>query len=130
MSHNFTNYKRILLKVSGEALMGDKKFGHDAKTIERICCDIKNVIDMGIQICIVVGGGNIFRGVSISDAGMERANADNIGMLATVINSLALQNALESKKVFTRVLSAIPMMTICETYIRRRAVRHLSLIHI
>jgi uridylate kinase len=119
-------YKRVLLKVSGEALMGGLKFGHDISIINRISDDIKQVHDMGVEICLVVGGGNIYRGVSASTAGMERATADYMGMLATVINALALQNILEQKSVQTRVLSAIPMTTICEPYIRRRAVRHME----
>jgi uridylate kinase len=118
-------YKRILLKVSGEALMGDQSFGHDLTTLKRICSDIKEVNDMGVEICLVVGGGNIFRGVSAAAAGMERASADYIGMLATVINALSLQNILEGMGVLTRVLSAIPMATVCEQYIRRKAVNHM-----
>lgn len=119
-------YKRILLKISGEALMGDQKFGHDLGTIERICNDVLTVHKMGAEICLVVGGGNIYRGVSAAAAGMERAGADYMGMLATVINALALQNALEKNGLQTRVLSAIPMTTVCEPYIRRRAVRHME----
>jgi uridylate kinase len=119
-------YKRVLLKISGEALMGQQKFGHDVDTIGRICADIQKVYEMGVEICLVVGGGNIYRGVSAAAAGMERASADYMGMLATVMNALALQNSLEGKGVPTRVLSAIPMMTICEPYIRRRAVRHME----
>jgi uridylate kinase len=119
-------YKRVLLKVSGEALMGDLKFGHDRATIDRICNDILIVHRMGVQISLVVGGGNIYRGVSAAAVGMERASADYMGMLATVINALALQNALERLGVQTRVLSAIPMTTVCEPYIRRRAVRHME----
>jgi uridylate kinase len=119
-------YKRILLKVSGEALMGDLSYGHSLGTIKSICDDIKEAYDLGVEICLVVGGGNIFRGVSAAAQGMERASADYIGMLATVINSLSLQNVLESMGVHTRVLSAIPMTTICEQYIRRRAVRHME----
>ncbi|MFN7038029.1 MAG: UMP kinase [Alphaproteobacteria bacterium] len=126
MTIDFKNYKRILLKISGEAMMGSQKFGHDIEVIRRISRDIKEVVNMGIQVCLVVGGGNIFRGVSVSAAGMERASADYIGMLATVINALALQNSLEKEGIYTRVLSAIPMMTVCETYIRRRAVRHMQ----
>lgn len=118
--------KRILLKISGEALMGDKGFGHDLGSIKRICRDIKEVYLSGIQICLVVGGGNIFRGVSAADAGMERSSADYVGMLATVINALTLQSILESLEVPTRVLSAIPMTTICESYVRRRAIRHME----
>ncbi|MCH2037486.1 MAG: UMP kinase [Rickettsiales bacterium] len=119
-------YKRILLKVSGEAMMGSRDFGHDFDTIARISNDIKTVHDMGVQICLVVGGGNIYRGVSAAAIGMERASADYMGMLATVINALALQNALEKVDVDTRVLSAIPMTTICEPYVRRRAIRHME----
>ncbi|MCC2646676.1 MAG: pyrH [Rickettsiaceae bacterium] len=120
------NYKRVLLKLSGEALMGDKGFGHDFDTLKRIAEDVKEVIDMGVQVCIVVGGGNICRGSTASAMGMERAAADYMGMLATVINSLAMQNVLESYNIFTRVQSAIPMLSICEPYIRRRAKRHME----
>lgn len=119
-------FKRILLKVSGEALMGDREFGQDVDTINRICKDIKQVYKQGIQTCIVVGGGNIYRGVSAAAIGMERASADYMGMLATVVNALALQNALDKIDVESRVLSAIPMTTVCEPYIRRRAIRHLE----
>jgi uridylate kinase len=119
-------YKRVLLKVSGEALMGNSQFGHDYNTIKGIADDIKSVIEMGVEVCIVVGGGNIYRGVNASLLGMERAAADYIGMLATVINALALQNIMESIGVHTRVLSAIPMMSICEPYIRRKAKRHME----
>lgn len=119
-------YKRILLKVSGEALMGQRQFGHDYETIKRIAEDIKEVVDLGAEVCIVVGGGNIYRGIDASLLGMERAAADYIGMLATVINALALQNIMESTKIYTRVLSAIPMMSICESYIRRKAKRHME----
>ena len=121
-----SKYKRVLLKLSGEALMGDQKFGHDVNMINRICEDIKIVHQMGIELCLVVGGGNIYRGVSAAAVGMERTSADYMGMLATVINALSLQNILEQKSVTTRVLSAIPMTTICEPYIRRRAVRHME----
>lgn len=119
-------YQRVLLKVSGEALMGDLQFGHDPETIVRICHDIKQVHDQGVEVCLVVGGGNIYRGVSAAAAGMERASADYMGMLATVINALALQNCLDGIGVQSRVLSAIPMTTVCEPYIRRRAVRHME----
>lgn len=118
--------RRILLKISGEALMGQRGFGHDLSTIKRICSDIKDVFINNVQICLVVGGGNIFRGVSAAEAGMERSSADYVGMLATVINALTLQSILESLEVPTRVLSAIPMTTICESYVRRRAVRHME----
>lgn len=124
--NNKTAYKRILLKLSGEALMGKQSYGHDLKTIQRICEEIKSVHDMGIEVCLTIGGGNIYRGMSAAQAGMERSTADYMGMLATVMNALALQNILEKIGVDTRVLSAIPMMTVCEPYIRRRAVRHLE----
>lgn len=119
-------YKRVLLKISGEALMGDKQFGHDPETIQRICSEIKAVHEAGAELCLVVGGGNIYRGVSAEASGMERTSADYIGMLATVMNAMALQSTLESMDVETRVLSAIPMTTVCEPYIRRRAVRHMQ----
>ncbi len=119
-------YKRVLLKLSGEALMGKEKFGHDFETIQRICNDIKQVQEKGIEVCLVVGGGNIFRGMSAAAVGMERASADYMGMLATVMNALALQNCLDSLGVPSRVLSAIPMATVCEPYIRRRAIRHME----
>ncbi|MFT6076838.1 MAG: uridylate kinase [Myxococcota bacterium] len=119
-------YKRILFKVSGEAMMGDKGFGHDPIAISRICNQIINTSKKGIEVCVVVGGGNIFRGVSASAAGMERASADYMGMLATCINGLALQSALEQSGMPTRMQSAIVMDSICEPYIKRRAVRHLE----
>ncbi len=119
-------FKRVLLKVSGEALMGNQSYGQDLATIDRIASEIKTVHDLGAQVSLVVGGGNIFRGISAAAAGMERASADYMGMLATVMNALALQNALERVGVSTRVLSAIPMMTVCEPYIRRRAHRHME----
>ena len=119
-------YRRVLIKVSGEALMGEREFGLDPATIKRIADDVREVIDLGLEVCLVVGGGNIFRGVSPAADGLERASADYMGMLATVINALALQNALEIAGVQTRVLSAIPMQTICEPYIRRRAERHME----
>ncbi len=117
---------RILLKVSGEALMGDKSFGQDHQIINKICTEIKELHDKNIQICLVVGGGNIFRGMSASKSGMERASADHMGMLATVINAIALQDALEKLSVPTRIQSAIPMTAICEPYIKRKAVRHME----
>ncbi len=119
-------YKRILLKLSGEALMGDKEFGVDTAVINAIASEVKAVYDMGVEIALVIGGGNIFRGVSASAKGMDRATADYVGMLATVINSLMLQDALEKNGVSTRVLSAIEMKELAEPYIRRRAVRHLE----
>jgi uridylate kinase len=119
-------YKKILLKMSGEVLMGDALIGIDTKTIEAVAADIKEVTDAGIELCLVIGGGNIFRGVSLAGRGMERASADYMGMLATVMNALALQGALEKVGVHTRVQSAIPMDAVCEPYIRRRALRHLE----
>lgn len=119
-------YKRVLLKISGEALMGDQSYGHDQTILKRICEEIKTVTAMGVEVCLVVGGGNIYRGMSGAAQGMERASADYMGMLATVLNALALQNGLEKIGVDTRVLSAIQMVQIAEPYIRRRAVRHLE----
>jgi uridylate kinase len=119
-------YRRVLLKLSGEALMGDRDYGLDPVTVERIASEVRTVVDLGVEICLVIGGGNIFRGMSGAATGMERATADYMGMLATVMNALAMQNALERAGAATRVLSAIPMQTICEPYIRRRAVRHME----
>jgi uridylate kinase len=120
-------FKRILLKLSGESLMGDKQYGIDNKQVLQYAEDIKNVHDKGVEIAVVVGGGNIFRGLSAEKSGMDRAQADYMGMLATVINCMALQNALESVGVETRLQSAIKMEQICEPYIRRRAMHHLEL---
>lgn len=121
-----SKFARVLIKISGEALMGDKEFGHDTQTINNLAEDIKEVYDLGVEICLVVGGGNIFRGASSSSQGFERASNDYIGMLATVMNALSLQAALDRAGLTSRVLSAISMTTICETYIRRRAIRHLE----
>jgi uridylate kinase len=123
---NGLKYKRILLKISGEAMMGDKGYGIDASTADFIAQEIKGAISYGVQIAVVVGGGNIFRGVEASVQGMERTSADYMGMLATVINALALQNSLEKKGVPTRVQSAIEMKELAEPYIRRKAIRHLE----
>ena len=120
------NFRRILLKLSGEGLMGNREFGLDAETVDRICQEIYNVYNDGIEVCVVIGAGNIFRGVSGAANGIERTSADYMGMLATVINSLAVQSVLESKGVPTRVQSAIPMANVCEPYIRRRALRHME----
>jgi uridylate kinase len=120
------NCKRVLLKVSGEALMGDKNFGHDVDTLRAIAEDIKEVCDLGIQVCVVVGGGNIYRGIDASMLGIERAAADYMGMLATVINAIALQSVMEKNGIYTRVQSAIPMTSICEPFIRRKARRHMQ----
>jgi uridylate kinase len=126
MAQAGAKYKRVLLKVSGEALMGPGEYGLDPGTVDRIADEIRHVHQLGVQVCLVIGGGNIFRGVSGAAIGMERAGADTMGMLATVINSLAMQNALEKIGVDTRVQSAIPMTTVCEPYIRRRAARHME----
>jgi uridylate kinase len=119
-------YKRVLLKLSGEALMGEQGYGIDPAMIERIAAEVKSVHALDVQVAMVVGGGNIFRGLAGAAAGMERATGDYMGMLATIINSLALQSALERLGVPTRVQSAIPMQTVCEPYIRRRAIRHME----
>lgn len=119
-------YKRILLKLSGEALVGNREFGIDLETIEYICEEIKEIKNLGLELGIVVGGGNIFRGVSASRTGMDRVTADNMGMLSTVINSLALQDKLEHLGIFTRVMSAVNIESFAEPYIRRRAIRHME----
>jgi len=119
-------YQRVLLKLSGEALMGDQDYGIDSDKAAVIAREIASVAKAGTEVCVVVGGGNIFRGLSTAARGMERATADYMGMLATVMNSLALQNALEKNDIQTRVLSAIPMQSVCEPYIRRRAMRHME----
>ncbi len=125
-SINIASKKRIMLKLSGEILVGKQNYGLDPDKLISISEDISNVYKNGKQICIVVGGGNIFRGISGASQGIDRVTADGMGMLATVINALALQNAIEKNNVPTRVLSAIPMQTICETFIKRRAIRHLE----
>lgn len=119
-------YKRIMLKLSGEALMGDQQYGIDLAVLDKIASEVKEIYGLGIEIAIVIGGGNIFRGLAASAQGMERASADYMGMLATVLNALALQNALENRGVVTRVQSAIEMRELAEPYIRRKAVRHLE----
>jgi uridylate kinase len=121
-----SRYQRILLKVSGEVLMGDGGFGIDMKTIDAVAQEVAEIVQQGVELCLVIGGGNIFRGLSTAARGMERASADYMGMLGTVMNALAMQNALEKIGINTRVQSAIPMDTICEPYIRRRALRHLE----
>jgi uridylate kinase len=121
-----SRYGRILLKVSGEVLMGDGGFGIDMKTIDAVAQEVAEIVQQGVELCLVIGGGNIFRGLSTAARGMERASADYMGMLGTVMNALAMQNALEKIGINTRVQSAIPMDTICEPYIRRRALRHLE----
>jgi uridylate kinase len=119
-------YKRVMLKMSGEVLMGKSEYGLDPETVKRVASDIKEVVDLGVEVCVVVGAGNIFRGVAGAAAGMDRTTADYMGMLGIVINALALQNALENMGVDTRVQSAIRMDSICEPYIRRRAMRHMA----
>jgi len=119
-------YRRVMLKLSGEALMGSQPFGIDLDTVEQFARDIQAVVESGIQLCMVIGGGNIFRGLSGAAQGMDRTSADHMGMLATVMNALAVQNILESRGLDTRVQSAIPMASICESYIRRRAIRHME----
>ncbi|RZO68443.1 MAG: UMP kinase [Parvularculaceae bacterium] len=119
-------YKRVLFKISGEALMGDGAFGIDQSVAARIAEEIAEAKDLGAELCVVVGGGNIFRGVSQAASGMERASADYMGMLATVMNALALQNAMENIGLFTRVMSAFEMTQVCEPYVRRRAIRHME----
>ena len=119
-------YQRILLKLSGEAGVGGDSFGIDPKTLAAVSEEIAQVVKAKVQVCVVVGGGNIFRGAALAEAGMERASADYMGMLATVMNALALQASLEKAGVYTRVQSAIPMDAVCEPYIRRRALRHLE----
>ncbi len=121
-----TKYQRILLKLSGEALAGEQGYGIDPEVITSIAGEIKEVVDLGVQVALVIGGGNIFRGLAASSKGMDRASADYMGMLATVMNSLAMQDALEKQGVVTRVQSAIEMQQVAEPYIRRRAVRHLE----
>jgi uridylate kinase len=119
-------YRRILLKLSGEALLGDEAYGIDPKVIRRLAADIKELVNRGVQVALVIGGGNLFRGAGLAQAGMDRVTADHMGMLATVMNALALQDALEHESVFTRVMSAIKINQVCEDYIRRRAIRHLE----
>jgi len=119
-------YKRVLLKVSGEALMGKREFGLDNETVSAIAKDVQDVVAMGVEVSLVIGGGNIFRGIAGAAAGMDRAQADYMGMLATVMNALAMQSALEKLGVPTRVQSAIPMDSVCEPYIRRRAEHHME----
>jgi uridylate kinase len=119
-------YRRVLLKVSGEALMGTEAYGIDVATVDRIAADVKEAIALGTQLCMVIGGGNIFRGLSGAAKGIDRATADYMGMLATVMNALAMQAALERSGIASRVQSAIPMSSVCEPYIRRRAIRHME----
>ena len=119
-------YKRVLLKISGESLMGNQDYGIDTAMVSRVASEVADVVSQDIQVCLVIGGGNIFRGVSAAAVGMERATGDYMGMLATVMNALAMQNALEQLKIDTRVQSALPIDAVCEPYIRRRAIRHME----
>ncbi|PZP45594.1 MAG: UMP kinase [Azospirillum brasilense] len=119
-------YKRVLLKVSGEALMGSRDYGLDTATLKAIAQDVRDVVELGVEVCLVIGGGNIFRGISGAASGMDRVQADGMGMLATVMNALAMQSALERQGVTTRVQSAIPLQSLCEPFIRRRAIRHME----
>ena len=120
------SYKRILLKLSGEALMGEQDFGISPEILSRVADEVKALIDADVQVAMVIGGGNIFRGVSLASSGMDRTSADQMGMLATVINALAMQDAIEQKGMKVRVMSALSIHSVCEDYIRRRAVRHLE----
>ncbi len=119
-------FKRVLLKVSGEVLMGGREYGIDPETTDRLARDIKEVVDMGVQVCVAIGAGNIFRGVAGAANGMDRVTADYIGMIAIIMNALALQSSLEKIGIHTRVQSAIPMDAVCEPFIRRRAIRHVE----
>ncbi|PWG63907.1 UMP kinase [Sediminicurvatus halobius] len=119
-------YKRILLKLSGEALLGDADYGIDPKVLKRLAEEVEALVERGVEVALVIGGGNIFRGAGLAATGMDRVSADHMGMLATVMNALALQDALERQGVFTRVMSAIKINQVCEDYIRRRAIRHLE----
>jgi len=119
-------YKRVLLKLSGEALLGDQPYGVDPKVIQRVASEVTEIVSMGVQVGLVIGGGNIFRGAGLAEAGMDRVTADHMGMLATVINALAMQDALERKGATARVMSALQIHQVCEDYIRRRAIRHME----
>ncbi len=126
MSESTPKYKRVLLKFSGEALMGEGQFGIDPTTIARYASDVAELLEAGVEVGVVIGGGNLFRGAGLAEAGMERVTGDQMGMLATVMNALAMQDALEHQGVYARVMSALKIHQICEDYIRRRAVRHLE----
>ena len=119
-------FSRVMIKLSGEALLGDKEFGIDSDIVDKIALDIVNIAKNNTEVCIVVGGGNIFRGIAGASQGIERGTADSMGMLATVINAMAIQNSIEKHNIPSRVLSAVPMQTVCEPFIRRRAIRHLE----
>jgi len=126
MSENSPRFKRILLKLSGEALMGDGDYGIDPAIIARVAGEISEIVELGVQVGMVIGGGNIFRGAGLAQGGMDRVTGDHMGMLATVMNALAMQDALEKKNVPARVMSALSIHQVCEDYIRRRAIRHLE----
>lgn len=119
-------YPRVLLKISGESLMGNQSYGIDTEMVATVAKEVKDVLDSGVEVCLVIGGGNIFRGISAASVGMDRATGDYMGMLATVMNALAMQNALEQLEVPVRVMSALPISAVCEPYLRRRATRHLE----
>ena len=119
-------YKRVLLKLSGEALMGDQDYGIDPEIIKRVAKEIKQIVESGVEVAIVIGGGNIFRGKGLAEAGLDRVTGDHMGMLATVMNCLALQDAIEKQDIPTRVMSALSIHQVCEDYVRRRAIRHLE----
>jgi uridylate kinase len=119
-------FSRVMIKLSGEALLGNKEFGIDSDIVDKIASDVVNIAKDNTEVCIVVGGGNIFRGVAGASQGIERGTADSMGMLATVINAMAIQNSIEKHNIPSRVLSAVPMQTVCEPFIRRRAIRHLE----
>jgi len=121
-----TRYRRVLLKMSGEALLGDQAFGHDIQVLRQLAEEVRSAHALGVEVCLVIGGGNIIRGAQLAGAGVERASADYMGMLGTVINALAVQSVIEQAGLATRVMSAIPMSAVCEPYIRRRAIRHLE----
>jgi len=125
-SNSGTNYQRILIKISGEALLGNTQYGIDPEMLKRIALEIKELSDLGVQVALVIGGGNIFRGEGLAKSGMDRVTGDHMGMLATVINALAMQESLESVGITARVMSAIQINEVCEDYIRRRAIRHLE----
>ncbi len=126
MNTNAPTYKRILIKLSGEALMGDLEYGIEPRVIKEIAGELKDLVDLGVQVAVVIGGGNLFRGTGLARAGMDRVTADHMGMLATLMNALALQDALETVGAHARVMSALQIHEVCEDYIRRRAIRHLE----
>ena len=126
MSSSSTNYKRVLLKLSGEALMGDLDYGIDANMLARVASEVAEVVNMGVEVALVIGGGNIFRGAGLVQSGIDRVTGDHMGMLATVINSLAMQDALEKQGMLCRVMSAVKINRMCEEYVQRRAIRHLE----